>query len=415
MFITHHQQNPLDIGIHLLCLLYADDTAILATNAADLQHTLNIFDQYCNTWKLKINISKTKVLIFNGNARDYKYTFKIGKYVLENVKEFKYLGVTFSKLNNFKTTKAQLKQQATKAMYFVLAKSKDNNLSIECKLKMFESMVLPILLYGCEVWGYGKNDICDAVQINFFRHILPTKKSTPLFMLYGELGKVPVELNIHRRMVCYWARLISGKQSKLSFLLYRFMLTDHVTNKINYNWLTSIKHILEHLGMSDIWISHAFLSLTWLSQQIKIRQNDQYSQTWNNSISMSSRGQTYQLVKEQFIFENYLNIIPERLWRLIIKFRTSNHYLPVETGRWNNILFEDRLCTLCDKNDIGDEFHYLFVCKHFHNSRVKFLHHYYYTRPSTYKFKELMSSKKISVLKNLAKFINVICQNFKRP
>ena len=44
---------------------------------------------------------------------------------LENVKEFKYLEVTFSKSNNFKSTQAQLKQ-ATKAMYFVLAKSKDN-------------------------------------------------------------------------------------------------------------------------------------------------------------------------------------------------------------------------------------------------------------------------------------------------
>ena len=56
-------------------------------------------------------------------------------------------------------------------------------------------------------------------------------------------------------MVCYWAHIISGKQSKLSFLLYRFMLTDNVTHKMNYNWLTSIKHILDHLGMSNVWIS----------------------------------------------------------------------------------------------------------------------------------------------------------------
>ena len=42
--INGNQQNPLDIGIHLLCLLYADDTAILATNTADLQHAPNVFD-----------------------------------------------------------------------------------------------------------------------------------------------------------------------------------------------------------------------------------------------------------------------------------------------------------------------------------------------------------------------------------
>ena len=44
-----------------------------------------------------------------------------------------------------------------------------------------------------------------------------------------------------------------------------------------------------------------------------------------------------------------------------MKFRTSNHYLHVETGRWRNILYENRLCAYCNKNDIGDEFHYLFV------------------------------------------------------
>ena len=91
--------------------------------------------------------------------------------ILENVKEYRYLGAIFTKLNNFKNTKIRLKQQATKAMYFVLAKAKDHHLSIECKLKMFDSMVLPIMLYGCEVWGYENNDIYNSIQINFIRHL----------------------------------------------------------------------------------------------------------------------------------------------------------------------------------------------------------------------------------------------------
>jgi hypothetical protein len=413
--IPANKINPLDIGFHLLCLLYADDTALLATSANELQHTLTIFNQYCNKWKLKINITKTKVLIFNGNTKDYKYVFKIGNTILENVKEYKYLGATFTKSNNFKNTKIRLKQQATKAMYFVLAKAKDHQLSVECKLKMFDSMILPILLYGCEIWGYENNDIYNSVQINFIRHILPVKKGTPFFMLYGELGRMPVELIIHRRMICYWARVISGKQSKLSLLLYKAMIKDNNINGINYKWITFIKQTLDHLGMSNIWISQTFLSVKWLSQQIKTRQNDQYLQTWRNNISQSSRGNTYELFKEKLNFENYFNIIPEKLWTVIIKFRTSNHYLPIETGRWNNVLLEDRLCALCDEHTIGDEFHYLFSCKYFRNARLESLHPHYYTRPNIYKFRELMASKKISTLKKLAKFINKILQTFKRP
>ena len=81
-----NQDHPIDIAVHMLCLLYADDTALLSTTAADLQYNLNMFYQYCNKWKLKINGSKTKILIFNGNTRDYNYNFKIEQNTLENVK-----------------------------------------------------------------------------------------------------------------------------------------------------------------------------------------------------------------------------------------------------------------------------------------------------------------------------------------
>ena len=38
--------------------------------------------------------------------------------------------------------------------------------------------------------------------------------------------------------------------------------------------------------------------------------------------------------------------------------------IPLETGRWQNIPKEERLCSLCDLNVIGDEFHYLFMCRY---------------------------------------------------
>ena len=50
-----------ETGTCLLCLLYADDTALLATTASDLQKTLDTFYQYCNKWKLTVNGEKNKV------------------------------------------------------------------------------------------------------------------------------------------------------------------------------------------------------------------------------------------------------------------------------------------------------------------------------------------------------------------
>ena len=60
-------------------------------------------------------------------------------------------------------------------------------------------MVLPILLYGCKIWGYENIDIIKSIYITFLKYILPVKKGTPLFVLYGELGRNPLKLIIQEQ------------------------------------------------------------------------------------------------------------------------------------------------------------------------------------------------------------------------
>ena len=85
-----------------------------------------------------------------------------------------------------------------------------------------------------------------------------------------------------------------------------------------------------------------------------------------------------------------------------------NHKLPIETGRWNNIQREDRKCNLCDLNDLGDEFHYLFKCKQIDNKRKECIDKKCSHRPNILKFKNLMSSTKKSLLKILCSLIRFI-------
>jgi hypothetical protein len=53
------------------------------------------------------------------------------------------------------------------------------------------------------------------------------------------------------------------------------------------------------------------------------------------------------------------------------KFRTSNHKLPIECGRWQNIERNRRLCKLCQKEEICDEFHYIMECPFFNPNMIK--------------------------------------------
>lgn len=108
-------------------------------------------------------------------------------------------------------------------MHEVLRKGRIHNSSIKCQLDLLDKIVKPILLYGCEIWGFGKNDIIERVHLKFCKLLLRLKVSTPNFMVYGELGRYPLEIDIKVRMISYWCKLIQGKQSKLSTIAYKLL------------------------------------------------------------------------------------------------------------------------------------------------------------------------------------------------
>jgi len=69
-------QNRHDCGnllqdLRLIVLLFADDMVVIGETPEDLQLSLNRLQDYCNTWSLEVNISKTKVVVFRnrGNKR----------------------------------------------------------------------------------------------------------------------------------------------------------------------------------------------------------------------------------------------------------------------------------------------------------------------------------------------------------
>jgi hypothetical protein len=62
-----------------------------------------------------------------------------------------------------------------------------------------------------------------------------------------------------------------------------------------------------------------------------------------------------------FSYEPYLNIDDQLSVNSISKLRCGSHNLFVETGRWNRPLIPraNRICQLCNQNQIEDEYHVL--------------------------------------------------------
>ena len=61
------------------------------------------------------------------------------------------------------------------------------------QLKLFDTLILPILTYGCEVWEYENVQVLEKIRLQFCRNILKIRTSTPNFMSYGEIGRAPID------------------------------------------------------------------------------------------------------------------------------------------------------------------------------------------------------------------------------
>ena len=227
-------------------------------------------------------------------------------------------------------------------------------------------------------------------------------------MVYGELGRYPIDIDIKIRTVCYWARLIVGKQTKYSNILYRLCRQLNENYNMQFSWILFVKQIFNECGFSNIWETELFNNVDYLKCVIKQRLEDQFLQNWNSLLQNSPKAINYKTFKTEFKYEEYLNILEIKDAILLCRFRTTNNKLPIETGRWQNIPRENRKCKLCNRSQIGDEYHYIFECIYFNQKRKQSLSNYFIYRHNIIKFSELMSSKRKPILKKLCHFISAI-------
>jgi len=404
--------DSIEVLFRLFMLLYADDTVILAENAQELQSALDAMSEYCNVWGLKVNTTKTKIVVFWKSKRGLRGipTFTFENRELELVDHFSYLGVKFSFNGRFNMTKKHLIDQARKAMFSVIRKSRKLCLPIDMQLSLFNAMVAPVILYGSEVWGIENVDIVDRFQLKYCKSILNLKQSTPNCMVYGELGITPLSLQIKARVLNYWCKLVNGKKEKISVMLYNMLDRLFTCNEVKTPWVKFVHDTLNSLGMSNFMLDNHIPSPNQFKCLVNTRLNDQFLQNWHSSVENSSKCLNYRIYKETLVFEDYFKILPFNLATTYCKFRCMNHRMPIESGRFMNIERNQRFCLLCNNNLIGDEFHYIFNCSFFNIERKKYVNEYFTKHPNAIKFKDLMNSKDKSVLLKLSVFCKKIIQ-----
>ena len=134
--------------IFVPCLFWADDLVLLSKTKDGLQKKLDILAKYSADWKLKVNIDKTKSLIFNKSGRLIK-TDKVyykGD-MIEPTKHYKYLGILLDSNGKFKSAMDDLAKKGMRASHRIYKLSTCSFISHETLIETFYSLIKPIVLF----------------------------------------------------------------------------------------------------------------------------------------------------------------------------------------------------------------------------------------------------------------------------
>ncbi|XP_071572662.1 uncharacterized protein [Temnothorax nylanderi] len=186
-------------------IAYADDMVLLAKSEQELREMIRRFKRYLERKGLYLSPEKSKVMVFErGGGGRSRREWKWGDENIEEVKEMKYLGYVMQKNGGSEKHIEDRMRRATIAMKQIW--SIGERLFKEDfgrRMKMFDSIVGSIALYGAEVWGWRNDERLDKVKKKYVKWILGLDRRTPNYILIEETKMRELRLEALKRAIKY--------------------------------------------------------------------------------------------------------------------------------------------------------------------------------------------------------------------
>lgn len=142
-------------GKRLETVLFADDQVIVAENENDLQRSVYSLEKVMAKYDMTISSKKTKTIAFKGKDPIRSKIVINGK-IVEQVNTFRYLGMDISYKGEVDIENKLYK--FIKLTGLLNRTMPVNKVRKETRVKVYNTLAVPTLTYGCENWAMKKSD-----------------------------------------------------------------------------------------------------------------------------------------------------------------------------------------------------------------------------------------------------------------
>ena len=105
---------------------------------------------------------------------------------------------------------------------------------------MYNSLVMPDISYGFEIWGFIEADPLEKLHISFLKSIVGVERSRPSCCVYKELNVSKFKTTRLTRILKFLLKAIKLPNNDPGKVVYDLLLNNNTDNG-KHNWASLVK------------------------------------------------------------------------------------------------------------------------------------------------------------------------------
>ena len=231
----------------------------------------------------------------------------------------------------------------------------------------------------------------EKAHLQYCKRYLEVSSKASNVACRAELGKFPLIVAINQKIFNYTLYLHNKEND--SIVKQIFLMSSDLHNTSKTGFYSNVMRMSEYYNLPDF--DPTFLTDAKIKHYVSLMQQ-KYISHWQHTIRNSKKLEFYNTFKDEYTPSCYLDLTRKLNNRKeLVKLRIGNHKLLIETGRYDQIPRDNRLCPTCKSKQIEDEIHLLFHCTKYCSFRDEFYNKIENQIPNITQLPPMQATKKL--------------------